>query len=217
MMSPPQLTQYRAAFYERDIILVHLHGQAELPEWKKMDECLSMGINIETQYPSCSYLSRCLLSPSGDPIAGLVYTMSLISSSSKLSDISRLFCEVSKSLKGVSTTKAAILLKPLQNKAIFPVITISGTREYNTLLDMNDKSWFIVDELTIRDSFQGKLPLLALPIKDLPALEDLFYVLRLEGRKVSRLVTSRTNIKGHVRMNWFYTNSLRAKAPFLKT
>ncbi|KAH8698045.1 hypothetical protein GQ44DRAFT_733432 [Phaeosphaeriaceae sp. PMI808] len=142
--------------------------------------------------------------------------MTLISSSSKLTDISRLFREVCKSLKDVGTTTAAILLKPLQNKAVFPIIDGSGSPEYGTLLNMNDKSWYIVDRPTFRDSFQGKLPLLALPSKDLPALDDLFRILRLEGRKVSSLVTSRTEAKGQVKINWDYTGSLRSKSPFIK-
>jgi hypothetical protein len=181
-----------------------------------MEECLSNGIDVESKYPSCSYLFRCLVSPSGDPIGGLVHTMTLINASSKLDDISRHFREVSKSLKDISISKAAFLLKPLQNKAIFPIIDDSGKPGYDTLLDVHDKSWFIADQPCFIGSFSGVIPILALPLQDLPALEDLFRVLRLENRKMSKLVTSQTFATGQIRKHLPYTNSLRSKSPFIE-
>jgi hypothetical protein len=156
------------------------------------------------------------MSPSGDPIGGLVHAITLINSSSKLDDISRLFREVSKSLKDVSTSKASLLLKPLQNKAIFPIIDGSGKPGFDTLLDMHDKSWFIADEPTFTQSFVGIVPFLALSIQDLPALDDLFRVLRVQGRKMSKLVTRERLAKGEIRTSVPYTNSLRSKSPFIK-
>ena len=181
-----------------------------------MEECLSKETDVESKYPSCSYLFRCLVSPSGDPIGGLVHTMTLIDTSSKLDDISRHFREVSKSLKDISTSKAALLLKPLQNKAIFPIINGSGKPGYDTLLDMHDKSWLIADQAPFIESFSGVVPFLAFSIQDLPALEDLFRVLRLEDRKMSKLVTSQTRARGLIRKSLPCTNSLRSKGPFIK-
>jgi hypothetical protein len=181
-----------------------------------MKECLSRGIAIESEYPSSSYLFRCLISPRGDPIAPIVATATLITSSSKLEDISRLFRNVSTALKDVNTSKAAQLLRPLQNKSIFPITNGLGKGRYDNLLDVHNTSWFIADRPLIRESFHGKIPLLALPIEDLTALEDLFRVLRLDGRILSKLATSRTHPKGRVTTHWAYTASLRAKSPFIK-
>ena len=181
-----------------------------------MKDCLSRDIAIESEYPSSSYLFRCLRSPSGDPIAPLVATATLITSSSRLEDISRLFRDISTALQDVNTSKAAQLLRPLQNRSVFPIINGLGKRRYDNLLDVHNTSWFIADRPLIRESFHGKLPLLALPIEDLPGLEDLIRVLRLDGRMLSKIVTNRMHSKGRVTMHWAYTASLRAKSPFIK-
>lgn len=181
-----------------------------------MKESLSRDIAIESEYPSSSYLFRCLKSPIGDPIAPIVATATLITSSTKLEDISRLFRDVSTALEDVNTSKAAQLLRPLQNKSIFPITNVLGKRRYDTLLDVHNKSWFIADRPLIRESFHGKLPLLALPIEDLSALGNLFRVLRLDGRMLSILATSQTHPKGKVTTHWTYTARLRAKSPFIK-
>jgi hypothetical protein len=97
-----------------------------------------------------------------NPVLQYVNSTTWISSSSKLVDISLLFRRVSKTLKDVSTSKAGLLLKPLQNKAIFPVIDGSGKSGYDTLMDTSNISWSTVDQPTMRESFQGKIPLLAL-------------------------------------------------------
>ena len=208
----------RAAFHERDIILVKSKsGRSTKPAgWTNMKECLSRDITVESEYPSSSYLFRCLRSPSGDPIAPIVATATLITSSSKLEDISRLFRDISSALKDVNTSKAAQLLRPLQERPIFPITKAPGKRRYDDLLNVHDTSWFIADRPLIRESFHGKIPLLAVPIEDLPALENLFRALRLDGRMLSKLATSRTHPQGQVTTHWAYTASLRAKSPFIK-
>jgi hypothetical protein len=181
-----------------------------------MKECISMDITTESEYPSSSYLFRCLISPGGDPIAPIIATATLITSSTKLEDISRLFCDVSTALKDVKTSEAAQLLKPLQEKSIFPITNGLAKRGYDKLLDVHNTSWYIADRPLIRESFLGRLPLLALPIEDLFALEDLFRVLRLDNRILSKLATSRTQKRGRTTTDWAYTSSLRKKSPFIK-
>ena len=181
-----------------------------------MGECVSKDISIESDYPISTYLFRCLLSPIGDPIAPIVASATLITSTSKLKDISRLFRKISKALKDVNASKAAQLLRPLQNRWIFPVTTSRGKHGYDDLLSVQDASWFIADRISIRESFHGKIPLLALPIEDLAALTNFFRVLRLDTRFLSKLVTTQTHPKGQVTTHWAYTASFRAKSPFLK-
>jgi hypothetical protein len=181
-----------------------------------MKECISREIAIGSEYPSSSYLFRCLISPKGDPIAPIVATASFITSSTKLEDISRLFRNVNTELKDVNASKAAQLLKPLQNKSIFPITNGLGKRGYDSLLDVHNTTWFIADRPLLRESFHGKVPLLALPIEDIPALEDMFRVLRLDGRLLSKRTTTRTQVKGRAAMHWAYTSSLREKSPFIK-
>ncbi|PQE10655.1 heterokaryon incompatibility protein [Rutstroemia sp. NJR-2017a BBW] len=202
----------RAAFYERHIIFIHSKPQG----WMNMEECISRNITIESEYRSCSYLFRCLISPRGDPIALIVATATLITSSTKLEDVSSFFRNVSTALKDVNTSNAAQLLRPLQYKSIFPITNGLAKRGYDKLLDLHNTSWYIADRPLIRESFLGRLPLLALPIEDLSALEDLFRVLRLDGRILSKLTTSRTQKWGRTTTHWAYTSSLRKKSPFIK-
>ena len=161
-----------------------------------MKECISRDIVIESNYPNSSYLFQCLLSPGGNPIVPIVAAATLTTSSSKLEDISRLFRDVSKALKNVNTSKAAQLLQPLQNGSIFPITNGDGKYSYDDLLGVHNTSWFIANRPLIRESFYSKMPLLALPIEDLPILEDLFRVLRLNSCILSKLTTSRTHPKG---------------------
>jgi hypothetical protein len=181
-----------------------------------MENCISRGIDLTSIYANCSYLFRCLLSPSGDPIGGLVHTMTMISSSSELEDIARIFREVSKLLKNVSSSKISLLLKPLQSKAIFPVVHGSGNPGYDTLLSMHDKTWFIADHANLIASFTGVIPLLAFSIQDLLAIEDLLGALRMEGRKISKKVTGQTRVVGRTKSDFRYTDKFQLKSPFIK-
>jgi hypothetical protein len=181
-----------------------------------MENCISRGIDLTTIYSNCSYLFRCLLSPSGDPIGGLVHTMTMISSSSKLEDIARQFCELSRLLKDMNSSKTSLLLKPLQGKAIFPVVVTSKNAGYDTLSTMDDKTWFIADRANLIASFTGVVPLLAFSIQDLPTIESLLRALRVDGRKISKNVTSQARVVGRTRSDFRYTDNFRLKSPFIK-
>ncbi|CZR67360.1 uncharacterized protein PAC_17259 [Phialocephala subalpina] len=99
----------RAAIYERAILFVHLKSRktTKMFGWMNMKECISRNIAIESDYPSSSYLFRCLSFPAGDPIAPIVAAATLITSSTRLKDISRLFRDVIRAPKDVNISKAA--------------------------------------------------------------------------------------------------------------
>jgi hypothetical protein len=142
----------------------------------------------------------------------------LITPSSRLTAISQFLCNLSASVKGISVSKASQLLRPLQNKPIFPVTTVlnPGPSGYDKLVDAGDASWFIPDRQSIFDSFLGKLPLLATPIENVTTLGDLLHVLRLDKRVLSKLAKSETQPKGRVSFSSIHTALLRAKIPFIK-
>ncbi|KAH8819774.1 heterokaryon incompatibility protein-domain-containing protein [Xylogone sp. PMI_703] len=181
-----------------------------------MKECISKNIVVESEYPSCSHLFRRLRSPTGNPSAQAIETATLFTNSSKLEDISRFFHDASNSLGSVGPTQAAELLKPLQNETIFPITNGPGEREYDSLLDLHNINWFIADNPSVRESFHGKLPLLALPIKEISMLQDLFHVLKLYNRILSKLATSQSYPKGRMTTHWAYTSAFRQKRPFIK-
>ncbi|GAB1312753.1 hypothetical protein MFIFM68171_02963 [Madurella fahalii] len=209
-----------AAFQGRDIVLIQSHLQSKAPTisaiWTYMRDCVSRSANVETEYTRGAYFLQCLKCPEVDPISTLVETATMLTCSSKLGAISGFFRDVSKALKDFGTSKAAQLLRPLWDQSIFLVTYGAGKREYNALLSLRENSWFIADRLLICESMHGKLPLLALPVEDLPALEDLNHLLRLEDRILSRLVTSRTQPKGRISMDWRYTAFLQERSPFIR-
>jgi hypothetical protein len=171
---------------------------------------------VETDYPSSSHLFRCLRSPSGDPIASLIATAALISSTSKLKEISRLFRNISKSLKDVTSSQAAQLVRPLRNGTVFPVIKDVGSAAFDYLASIKDATWYIADRPLIRESFHYRLPLLALSVGDVASLGDLLRVLRLEDRLLSKLATCQSCPAGRVSTHWAWTSSLRSKIPFFR-
>ncbi|KAF2129618.1 hypothetical protein P153DRAFT_431538 [Dothidotthia symphoricarpi CBS 119687] len=207
-----------AAFHERNIVLTHVNSSRahEPVVWTNMKDCLEKNIIVEGDYPSCSLLFRCLRSPSGDPIASIVATATLIDHSSRLEDISRLFRDISKALQAVNTTQAAQLVQPLQNLSIFPITNGPGERTYDMLVSMHDTSWFIADRPILWKSFHGKIPLVALPTEDIHALEDLLRVLRLDSRLLSKLTTNRTRPVGKATTHCAWSRSLQAKSSFIK-
>ena len=209
---------YRAAFYERDVVLTYAESSnsANQPSWTNMKDCLARNITIESQFPSSSYLFRCLSSPTGNPIASIVATATLVNSSSKLEDISRLFGALSQELKDVNASQAADLLRPLHQLSIFPITDGLEDCGYDRLVSIYDRSWFIADRPHLRKSFLGQVPLLALSFHDLAVTKDIFRVLRLDDRLISKFVTQQTRPKGRVAIHWDWSASLRAKSPFIK-
>ena len=212
------LRMTRAAFYERDVILTYAKSpsSSKLASWTNMKDCLAKRLAVESQYPSSSYLFRCLSSPSGDPIASIVASATLITTSSRLEDISRLFSAINKALKDVNASQAAELLRPLHRLSIFPVTDGLGDCAYDRLASMYDDSWFIADRPLLRKSFHGKVPLLALSVEDLATSKDMLHVLRLDDRLMSKSATIQAHPVGRVTTHWALSASLRAKSPFIK-
>jgi hypothetical protein len=198
------------------LILARPSKFSEPHTWTNMKDCLARNLMIENEYPSSSYLFRCLGSPSGDPIASLVATAALISSTSRLEDISRLFRNISNALKDVNASQVAQLLRPLQNGMVFSVIKDVGAGSFDCLSSIHDTAWYIADRPHLLESFQNKLPILALSAGDVTGLEDLLRVLRLDGRLLSKLATSQSRPVGRVKTHWAWTSSLRAKRLFFK-
>lgn len=213
-----ELTSARAAFYEKKIVLHPEKSQHPFKSilWTTMRDCLKRNFAVESAYPSCSYLFRCLQSPSNDPIATLVATAELISTSSTLSDIIGVFAGISNALEGVSSSQAAGLLKPLRDLPIVPITDGPGRRSFDRLVRLKDTGWFIADLSDLWKSFHGKVPLLAFSIDDLPAPEAMQKALRLGTRLISKSVTRTTTPAGSSTIHRALTESFRAKGAFMK-
>jgi len=213
----------RTAFYEADIILTRERAPPEQDfrsaRWINAAECIALGIKIQSEYPTSSYLFQCLLSPGGDPISSKVAVVSHIRPSATPKAISRLFLDLSKALKDINATKAAQLLRPLHDRPIFPVTDGLGKCKhdgFDRLLSLQDTSWYIADQSELRESFVGKIPLLALPVEDIRAVHNLFTALRLEDRNLSKRSRCQTQPRGRVALHWPSTTFFAGRAPFIK-
>lgn len=181
-----------------------------------METCIAQGIDLTSVYGGCSFLFRCLYSPSGDPIGGLVHAITMITSSSKLENIARLFRELSTSLHDVNSSKLALLLKPLQNKLIFPIVDGAKKFGYDRLSGVHDKSWYIADDADSIASFAGLVPLLAFSAQDLSVVGHLLRALRVDGRMISKQSTYHTRVIGQTKPKFHFADSLSRKLPYLK-
>jgi len=81
---------------------------------------------------------------------------------------------------------------------------------------LSSDNWFIADRAHLRESFQGKLPLLAFTIKDLEDMKDLLHALRLDDHRLSARVETQCHPLGRISMHLAYTETLRARAIFIK-
>ncbi|KAI3316471.1 hypothetical protein HD806DRAFT_517477 [Xylariaceae sp. AK1471] len=184
--------------------------------WISISECVTRMIDLEVVYPSSKRLFRCLLDIGSHDIASLVTKAAVINSSSKLQDISQLFKEINKELQAISHARVSQAIKPLQRKSIFPVTKIKTESLNSWSLSPHDTSWFIADRSHLRESFAGKVPLLAFGVKDLDDMEDLLIALHLDSRRLSKLCERKTNPTGSIRLSvqdtWFF----QTRIPFIK-
>ena len=190
--------------------------------WLTAQECIDKKLNLETEYPESATLFRCLLATGSGGIGALVAAATMITTSTKLSDILERFAKASRALAGVSPQDAKRAVEPLQKKVVFPIFknaTLTpGEREYDVLAILNRKAgtpWFIADRHYLRESFLGHVDLLAFATEDLERIEVLTKALGLDARKLSALVRKEAAPYGDTNLHHRYTRALLTKAPFI--
>ena len=177
-----------------------------------------MGTKPQTEYPTISYLFKRLISPGGDPIAAKMAAVCLINPSTSLEAITGLLRDLNTLLEDISHTQTAQLLKPLHKKRIFPILGNASQRqgEFDWLSDGQDTSWLIADQRELKESFLGRIPLLAFRPEEIHALKHIISALGLECQFLSKRVRSRTHPRGRVALHAASTALLAARAPFIK-
>lgn len=208
---------YREAFDLYNMIYLQRKPQncALSSRWFNIHECNERKIDVCSEYPECKYLFRCLLNTGENEIGPLITKVTSINSTTKLSDISNIFKQVSETIPYVSHNKAAKSLKCFRSRKLFP-ITNKKKHLHDSLCMIDDVSWFIADRAHLWESFGGKLPLLAFSIKDLAAMENLINSLNFDCRRLSQIVQIISGPKGLISDQTLYTKSLRAKSGFIK-
>lgn len=209
----------RHAFRHKRLICTpskHLTAKGLFP-WYTSYECKVKKIDIEPEFPGCEYLFRCLLMTGDEEIRSLVFTAKQINRYTSLLEIARLFRNLNTALKRSNPKKAERVLEPLANMSIFPIVNTGGDLPFDQLAPVGDHtSWFIADREHLRRSFVGRAPLLAFSMEELGAMDDLFEILRIDSRKLSKLVKSETIHQGMTSLNRPYTKFLRDRVGFMK-
>jgi hypothetical protein len=75
--------------------------------------------------------------------------------------------------------------------------------------------WYIADLPHIRDSFIGKIPILALEPSDIQEIEPLMQWFEFESRKLSTVAERKWTMKGEETLNQEYTILMGQKAKYI--
>lgn len=183
--------------------------------WANINECVKRKINVESQYPRCESLFRCLLAYGAVEIGTLIDLAIRIDKTHKLPYIVKLFSDISAYLRVLSTDRAVRAVRPLRNKWVFPITKKETQTSYDEFGSAYEKSWFIADRPHLRESFRGKVNLLAFTVEENCAMEHLFQALMLDPRRLSKVVSSKTTPEGPLRYIASKTDSIRRRVPFL--
>jgi len=183
--------------------------------WVSIDKCMTKNITVVSEYPRCEDLFRWLFANGCVEVYSLVAKAANINKSYKLRSIVRLFSEINEMLGKLTPNAAARAVKRLRDKAVFPIIKKGAKSFSGEFASPNQKSWFIADRSHLRQSFCGKVQLLAFTVQELNAMEHLSQAFLLDSRRLSKLALSKTAPKGPLRFSVSKTASIRNVAPFI--
>ena len=207
----------RSAFEEEELIYLNSKSSKDHQpiRWVTIDGCVRRKLDPKLEYPQSENLFQCLLSNGSLEVHSLVTKATMINRSYKLPAIVAIFSELNEALEGLSPSRAARALKPLHSKRILPVTKNRNSASYDGVVSMKDTSWFIADRPHLRESFFGKVPLLAFSVNELDAMKDFMKGMLLNPRRLSTTTCCRTTPKGPLKYIESLTHFVRARAGFI--
>ena len=180
-----------------------------------------MCIRLENVYPRSAQLFRTLQAANGLGVNGLIEGLLSLSaladdpSDSILQSFVQYLSQLSKVIEGMSQFRAWGKLESLQARPIFPVIAGNSSLE-SELRSSQDQDWYIADRPHLRHSFIGKVALLNISAAEVEQMENLFSCLGLHHKKLSVCVTSRTDLKGPIKLRASDSDFLQSRALFFE-
>ncbi|KAH8669611.1 hypothetical protein BGZ60DRAFT_564070 [Tricladium varicosporioides] len=206
----------RQRFIEIPLIFTKFGGNGKSWKWATSGECVDRKPHLEAEYPKCKQLFRIILEDGETRIAELVKKAMHIKSSDKLETITRIFTEISTTLEGFSQQKAFAALKPLRSVLIFPIKKTEKRSDFSELVSVDcDLNWFIADRDYLEERFCGKVLLIAFTTTELQNMRNLLQALKLNSRRLSKLVKIKTAARGRIELHAGLTNLFRAKSRYL--
>lgn len=186
--------------------------------WINAQECLEMNLDITSEYQGSTTLFRNVLGTGTDNTERLVQTLCAITEEASLSEILESFVKMNRAIQAQGSRNFKVAIEKLNKWVpIFPILKEDSGKEYDTLAPLNPAfpPWFIADRHHLRDSFCGRVGILAFSPQDLQSIEELLKVLDLESRVLSRIVKIESSPSGKPKRHKAYTLSLRRKAAFI--
>lgn len=210
------LTSFRSAFKEDELIFFQgktgRHSSEQISVWMSLAECFRRNLDLDELYPRSKSLFSSLLDMDGLELDALIKHLSSITTSHSLTVILRMLVKTSRAVGAMTELGASVALKPLRSTPVFPITW--DTQLGFELTNAEDERWFIADRAHLRDSFVGKVPLLAVQPPDLDDLGGLLAALDLKPRQLSSCVRTTTYPKGLTELRTFDTLLLNERAPF---
>ncbi|CAO2650180.1 Nn.00g014720.m01.CDS01 [Neocucurbitaria sp. VM-36] len=209
----------RAVFRLRRLIYASTRQRPGLRvfAWYTSAECLTGGLQLENDYPTCIHFFSYLLTKDGGGLDSLLTKMSFIDRSNTVSGLSKLFQDLNNAIRERTRTRTFIMPHHLRVQPIFP-ITRTGTKgTFDYLAPVGpETSWLIADRRYLRDNFCGKIPLLAFSPEETDSMDFLFRSFQIDRRKLSLRVKVQTIPRGLTSVHGSYTSFLKERVPFIQ-
>jgi hypothetical protein len=104
-------------------------------------------------------------------------------------------------------------IKELSGIGIFPIRTVKGK---SRLMNYNSDTWYIPDREHLRESFDGKVPLLDFTFREVQESTPLFKAMNLEDSLLSEAVLEITRVDGKSKRDYEREEQLRERMKYLK-
>jgi hypothetical protein len=191
------------------------YSKGQIFAWFSFKEARGQLPTLETVFPTCTMLFRCLLANEDAELSPLIAKTMFITKSTTLSKITEIFHGLNKVIKTMNPMRVHASIRPLMARPIFPIV-ISGHKDFDALARSSDSHFYIGDRDHLTSSFRGVIPLLAFTSEELSEMQDLLRILEVNSLLLSKIVHSETKPQGRISVHYEYTRFLRARTPFLQ-
>lgn len=186
--------------------------------WLNATEAAGKLSQLETEYPSCSVLLRCLLKSGQDGLDGLVTKLSFTTVSTPLADTLQILKDLNAAVRNVSKKKANAAFAPILDRRFMPTTTSTIDGSFDLLSACSNATFYIADRDHLAESFHGRVPLLAFRSEEISMFRDVIPFLKLDDKLLSTpaLVESQTDPQGRFNVHGGYTKYLKHRSVFFQ-
>lgn len=179
------------------------------------DACLQKTIYLSDHYPELkAFFLDTLCVRDGYKMA-LIEEIYQITAADSIEYISQLFRTLALQLAKGTEGLGDQVIKSFCQRSIFPIRTTTSQSALSLQTVQGNNIWFIADRQHLRQSFEGRFPLLAFTVEDIAKMGGLIRVLELDSRLLSKVATGTFRAEGRLKLDAEYTNLMRQKSSFI--